>query len=81
MRHHYLFSLLLFTLPIAAAGQVKSPMALFPGTELEWKDGPPALPKGAKMAVLEGDPTQPGMFTIRLRFPAGFEVFPHWRAW
>src|SRR5213076_1600167 len=58
--------------------QTKSPMALFPATEIEWKDGPPSLPKGAKMAVLEGDPTQPGMFTLRLRFPDGFQVFPHW---
>src|SRR2546422_5156410 len=78
MRHRYVFSLLLFTIPIAAAGQAKSPMALFPGIELEWKDGPPALPKGAKMAILEGDPTQPGVFTMRLRFPDGFQVFPHW---
>jgi len=78
MRHLYVFSLLLFTIPIAAAGQAKSSMALFQGTELEWKDGPPSLPKGATMAILEGDPTQPGVFTMRLRFPDGFQVFPHW---
>jgi hypothetical protein len=23
--------------------------------KLEWKDGPPSLPKGAKIAILEGD--------------------------
>jgi len=78
MRHPYVFTLLLFTIPIPAAGQAQSPMALFPGTELELKDGPPSLPKGAKMAILEGDPTQPGVFTMRLRFPDGFQVFPHW---
>src|SRR5213593_343965 len=78
MRPLQFFSLLLFIVPTAAAGQAKSPMALFPGIEIEWKDGPPALPKGAKMAILEGDPTQPGVFTMRLRFPDGFQVFPHW---
>ena len=78
MRSLYVVSLLLLTIGVAAAAQAKSPMALFPGTELAWKDGPPSLPKGAKMAILEGDPTQPGMFTMRLRFPDGFQVFPHW---
>ena len=43
-----------------------------------WRDGPPAMPKGTKMAVLEGDPKAPGMFTIRLRVPAGSKVMPHW---
>src|SRR5260221_8533264 len=71
-------TLLLGAVSTAAAGQAKSPMALFPATNLEWKEGPPSLPKGAKMAILEGDPTQPGVFTMRLRFPDGFQVFPHW---
>ena len=78
MRPLHFFSLLLFVIPSAATGQGKSSMALFPGIELEWKDGPPSLPKGATMAILEGDPTQPGVFTMRLRFPDGFQVFPHW---
>src|SRR5437870_13150351 len=78
MRPLYFLSLLLFTVTTAAAGQAKSPMAFFPGTELDWKDGPPSLPKGAKMAILEGDPTQPGMLTMRLRLPDGCQVFPHW---
>ena len=78
MRLLCVLSLFLLTIPTAATGQTKSPMALFPATEIEWKDGPPALPKGAKLAVLEGDPTQPGMFTMRLRIPAGSKVMPHW---
>jgi mannose-6-phosphate isomerase-like protein (cupin superfamily) len=47
-------------------------------TKIVWKDGPPTLPKGTKVAVLEGDPKQPGMFTMRLRVPAGSKVMPHW---
>ena len=37
-----------------------------------------SLPKGVRMAILEGDPIQPGPFTIRFRFPDGFRVGPHW---
>ena len=43
-----------------------------------WTDGPPTLPKGTKVAVLEGDPKKPGMFTMRLRVPAGSKIAPHW---
>ncbi len=46
--------------------------------KIVWKDGPPTLPKGTKVAVLEGDPKQPGMFTMRLRVPASSKVMPHW---
>lgn len=42
-----------------------------------WKDAPPSMPKGTRIAVLEGNPQQPGMFTIRLRVPAGATIAPH----
>ena len=45
---------------------------------LTWGEAPPALPAGAKVAVLQGDPTQAGPFTIRLSFPDGYRVAPHW---
>jgi quercetin dioxygenase-like cupin family protein len=45
---------------------------------LKWMDGPPVLPKGAKLAVLSGDPSKEGIFVIRLKFPAGYHVPPHW---
>lgn len=49
---------------------------LKPG-DLKWTDAPPGLPAGGKMAVLNGDPTQPGAFTVRLKAPAGYKVMPH----
>jgi len=55
-------------------------MTLYPSSEIQWKDGPASLPKGAKMAILEGDPTQPGVFTMRIKFPAGFRVSPHYHS-
>ncbi|KZE32464.1 cupin domain-containing protein [Crenobacter luteus] len=46
--------------------------------QLKWVDAPPSLPKGAKLAVLSGDPGKPGPFTIRLMAPAGYTIPPHW---
>lgn len=46
-------------------------------SELNWADAPPGLPPGAKMAVLDGDPTKKGSFTIRLQTPDGYKVAPH----
>lgn len=49
-----------------------------PPESIVWKDGPPTLPRGAKMAVLEGDPRLEGMFTLRVLVPAGSKLTPHW---
>ena len=45
--------------------------------DIEWKDGPPSLPAGAKLAVLEGDPTKEGAFTMRLKLPDEYRIMPH----
>lgn len=45
--------------------------------DIVWKDGPPSLPAGAKLAVLEGDPAKEGAFTMRLKLPDGFKIMPH----
>ena len=44
---------------------------------IEWKDGPAALPRGSKVAVLEGDPAKEGPFVMRLHFPGGYYIPPH----
>jgi len=60
------------------AAPQQAEISLHPIAEIQWKDGPASLPAGAKIAVLEGDPTKEGFFTMRLRFPDGFKVQPHW---
>jgi hypothetical protein len=45
--------------------------------DIAWKDGPPSLPAGAKLAVLEGDPAKEGAFTMRLKLPDGYRIMPH----
>lgn len=44
---------------------------------LKWGAAPPSLPKGAQVAVLEGDPAKPGPYVIRLKMPPGYKVPPH----
>ena len=47
--------------------------------EVKWGPGPPALPPGAEVAVLRGDPAKAGgQFAIRAKFPDGYKVPPHW---
>ena len=48
--------------------------------DLKWGDAPPMLPKGAKLAVLNGDPSKPGPFTVRLSLPANYKLAPHLHA-
>jgi hypothetical protein len=59
----------------AMAGAKKN--AFMPG-EMQWTDGPPFIPAGAKMAVLAGNPMGDEAYTIRLKMPAGYKVAPHW---
>jgi quercetin dioxygenase-like cupin family protein len=45
--------------------------------KLSWGPVPPTLPAGARMAVVSGDPTKAGPFTIDLAFPNGYKIPPH----
>jgi quercetin dioxygenase-like cupin family protein len=55
-------------------------MGIYAPAEVAWKDGPGSLPAGAKFAVLEGDPAKEGPFTMRLWFPDGYRIPPHFHA-
>jgi len=60
---------------------MSAPMAekhiVLTSSALQWVDAPAALPAGAKIVVLEGDPSKPGPFTMRIQFPANYRVAPH----
>lgn len=59
-------------------------MNLYPTTEIQWKDGPASLPAGAKVAVLEGDPSKEGFFhnasLVAGRFQDSTSLAPKGRA-
>ena len=44
---------------------------------LTWGPAPPGLPTGARGAVVSGDPTKAGPFTVRLEMPADYAIRPH----
>ena len=44
---------------------------------LNWGAAPNSLPKGAKIAIVSGDPAQAGPFVIQLKFPPGYAIPPH----
>jgi quercetin dioxygenase-like cupin family protein len=47
-----------------------------PGS-IAWGPAPAILPAGAQLGVVEGDPTKPGPYTMRLRMPDGYRLAPH----
>jgi quercetin dioxygenase-like cupin family protein len=53
---------------------------LFPADKIRWHAGPPSLPKGAMIAVLEGDPSKEGPFVFRVKIPDGYRIPPHTHA-
>ena len=70
--------LLLSCTAVAAMALPPAAWAVHGGEGLTWGDSPPVLPKGAKLAVLQGDPSKPGPFVMRLSTPAGYRIAPHW---
>jgi hypothetical protein len=76
--------LLIWAMPVKA--QVHATPQEHPGAEhkfynpdaLQWQEAPAALPKGAKISVLEGDPAKEGPFTMRIVLPANYKIAPHW---
>ena len=67
---HLASCLLLFAPPALLAQAAKAPA-------LHWGPAPPVFPKGAKMAVVSGDPSQAQPFEVQLSFPSGYRVPPH----
>jgi quercetin dioxygenase-like cupin family protein len=58
------------TLPAAMAQSSADPESL------QWTV-PPVLPPGALIAVVSGDPTAPGEFTLLVSMPNGYRIPPH----
>ena len=71
-------------IPVAALGLLLLPMAALSAQAkpamkapaLKWGPAPAVFRKGAKMAVVSGDPTKAGRFTIDLRMPSGYRIMP-----
>src|SRR6266404_5440920 len=80
-RRESMKKLLLLGALIALAGSALAQEAMKAATvtpdALVWKDNP-ALPKGAQVAILVGDPTKAGEVVVqRVKLPANYQVPPH----
>jgi quercetin dioxygenase-like cupin family protein len=51
-------------------------MKTFTPDTLPWQDEP-ILPKGAKSALILGDPSKPGVFIAYLKFPPNYQIPAH----
>ncbi len=72
-------ALLLAAAAVQAGGGPQLPAGAIqhPVEQMQWKPGPAALPPGTQVMVLEGDPKAEGLYTMRLKVPAGTRIPPH----
>ena len=71
-------STLLLAFPIfTASSHATDEQKIIQPQEIRWGPAPPALPPGAQVAVLFGDPRKEGMFAMRLKVPKGYTIAPH----
>jgi len=54
--------------------------AAYTPDKLRWGPAPDVLHSGAQLAVVEGDPTKSGPYTMRLKMPLGYKIAPHHHA-
>jgi len=66
-------------LPVLSADMTPGQVYMNTG-DVKWGDAPPVFTKGAKMAVLSGDPGKEGPFVARLKVPANYKIAPHWHS-
>ncbi len=72
--------LMLVTSAVSAQGNAsrseQHAIIALPG-KISWAAAPSILPRGAELAVVEGDPSKEGEFTMRLRMPDGYRIPAH----
>jgi quercetin dioxygenase-like cupin family protein len=70
----------LSTAPLGAqsqSGKAAHGAIVVPNGAAKFGPAPEILPRGARLAVLEGDPTKAGTYTMRLSMPDGYTIPPH----
>ena len=75
------FVVSLFALGVAVApAAAQSTHVLVPADKVQWSPAPPFLPPGAQISVFEGNPGEKGPVTLRLKFPANYDIPAHWHS-
>ena len=70
------------TTPLPAAPEMSATMAnvqMTPNAAMTWVPlSVPGFDPGTQLAVINGDPSKAGEYTLRLKFPAGYRFPVHW---
>ena len=67
----FAFAPLLLCTALARSGTGMNP------ADVKWGAAPPFLPAGAQFVLLDGDPGKATRITLRLKFPAGYQIPAH----
>ena len=76
----FCYAVLITTIAGVAIGQGGTPAAhvMTKAAEIKWGAPPPVFEQNATFSVISGDPSQSGLYVVRLKMPAGYKVAPHW---
>jgi ChrR Cupin-like domain len=64
----------------AGSAVAQTTHTVVPADKVQWGPPPPVLPAGAQLAVLEGNPSEKGAVTLRLKMPANYVIPAHWHS-
>ena len=67
-----------FSTVASAAGNPSADQVLINVKSIKWSAAPPAVPKGAQVAVLHGDPNKEGEYVMRVKLPPRYKMPFHW---
>jgi uncharacterized RmlC-like cupin family protein len=76
----FLLASIAIGLTCTVSSGAQSAHILVPADKIQWSPAPPALPAGAQIAVLEGNPSEKGTVVLRLKLPANYSVPAHWHS-
>jgi anti-sigma factor ChrR (cupin superfamily) len=59
---------------LATAQHMPAPMN---ASDIKWGPAPNVFPAGAQIAVVSGDPSKDGLYIVRLKMPANYQIPAH----
>jgi quercetin dioxygenase-like cupin family protein len=72
-----LFSIAVLLSGILPLWAADAPHGMYTPDAMKWGDPPPFVPRGSRVAVLYGDPSQEGLFVIQVKLPANYRIPAH----
>ena len=77
MKRVWTWSLVVLCLVCAATALAQTASVVATVGDAKFGPAPPMLPSGAQLAVLSGNPTGTGAYSVRVRFPANYAIPAH----